>query len=82
MRARSPAAPPSEESTRLSNEHLPDQAARLAPHRGPHRDFFLTGGGPREQEVGDVRRGDEQHAADRRGRTTSAVRNCALTNQW
>ena len=46
---------------RAFDEHLLDQAAAAGPQREAQRHLVLTRRGPREEQVRDVRTGDEQH---------------------
>ena len=46
-------------------EQLSDEAMPGRTERGADRQFFLAAGGAREQQVGDIRAGDQQHERDR-----------------
>ena len=52
------------EDDRLGQQ-LPEQPAAAGPHRHADRELTLTRRRTRQQQVGDVRAGDQQHQADR-----------------
>ena len=43
------------------HQELPDELATARPERQPHRHLSLACGSARQQQVGDVRAGDDQH---------------------
>ena len=60
-----PATPPIAREQNALGEQLPDQPAAAGAEREPHRELALPRRGPRQQQVGDVRAGDQQHRAHR-----------------
>ena len=81
-------APPREQQPAKSTGEREDQAfgQQLANERGPasaergtNRQFALARGCPRQQEIGDVRAGDEKHEGDRAGEHERAPAECHLS---
>ena len=46
-------------------EQLPNESSPARAQRGPNGEFAMARGGAGEKEIGDVRAGDEEDAADR-----------------
>ena len=60
-----PAAPPSSAEQHAFGQQLPHQPLPAGAERGADRDFLLPPGGARQQQVRDVRAGDQQHQRHR-----------------
>src|SRR5439155_19892816 len=45
-------------------QHLPQNARAARAHRGPDRNFLLPRGATGEEEIGNVRAGNQQHESD------------------
>ena len=58
---------------------LADDARAAGPEGGADRDLALAGERPRQEQVRDVRAGDEQHEAHRRRRARSSERRTSPT---
>ena len=62
----SPRTAPPIPSSRLSAEHVPDQAGAAGAQRRPNRHVAMARLGPGEHQAGHVRAGDQQQEPDRR----------------
>ena len=60
-----PSTPPIEREQHAFGEQLADDAAAAGADGGADGDLARAAGGARQQQVGDVGAGDQQHAADR-----------------
>ena len=47
------------------DQQLFRQARAIGPEREPQRDFLFPHRGARQQEIGDIRAGDQEHERDR-----------------
>ena len=60
-----PTAPPSSRASRLSGQQLPRDPPPAGAERGVDRQLLLPAFRAHEEQIGDVRAGDEQNEADR-----------------
>ena len=60
-----PEGPADERDRRAFEEQLPDDAGAIGAERRPDRDFPPAARGARQQQIRDIRTGDEKHQADR-----------------
>ena len=63
----SPAMPPASDEQQALGQHLPQQPRRAGAERRAQTQLALAHGAAREQQVGDVDAGDQQHERDRAG---------------
>jgi hypothetical protein len=56
-----PSVPPSQAQQNAFDEHRPQDGEAARPQRQAHADFLPPGGGARQQQVGEVGTGDQQH---------------------
>ena len=61
---KTPSNPPQSREHQALRRQLPQQPAAARAKRPPHRQLTFAGGGAREQQVGDVRAGNQQEHAD------------------
>ena len=60
----SPAVSADQAEKSAFDQHQPHQTPAACAHRGPHRQLFAASERAGELQVGDIRAGDEEHAAD------------------